>query len=128
MLEGNSSLVTKGHIKLSDINYPAITMCSKGSTKYALAERLGNYFDPKYELPDELLFLRSEFLMCAISLDMEKYFKKWKKATNSYNCLLKTETYEGCKARLFNRIALIFLFEIRLRSIRWPNWSTFLSF
>ena len=97
LLEGNSSLVTKGHIKLSDINYPAITMCSKGSTKYALAERLGNYFDPKYELPDELLFLRSEFLMCAISLDMEKYLKKWKKATNSYNCLLKTETYEGCK-------------------------------
>ena len=117
MLEGNSSLVTKGHIKLSDINYPAITMCSKGSTKYALAERLGNYFDPKYELPDELLFLRSEFLMCAISLDMEKYFKKWKMATNSYNCLLKTETYEGCKASWLNRIALLFLskFEIRLK-------------
>ena len=38
-------LVTKGDFKLADITYPAITICSKGSTKYGIAERLGNYID-----------------------------------------------------------------------------------
>ena len=38
-------LVIKGDFQLADINYPAITFCSKGSTKYAIAERLGNYID-----------------------------------------------------------------------------------
>ena len=41
-------------IKLKDVNYPAITICSDSTTKYALAERLGNYIDPKKELPDKL--------------------------------------------------------------------------
>ena len=39
-------------IKLKDVNYPAITICSDSTTKYALAERLGNYIDPNKDLPN----------------------------------------------------------------------------
>ena len=35
----------------------------KVSTKYAIAERLGNFIDPM-NLPEELLSLRQEFFMC----------------------------------------------------------------
>ena len=53
--------VTKGDFKLADINYPAITICSKGSTKYGIAERLGNYIDSSKvrvkDFPVKLLLL-----------------------------------------------------------------------
>ena len=39
-------LTTRAHVHLSEVQYPAITFCSDGSTKYAIAERLGNYIDP----------------------------------------------------------------------------------
>ena len=39
-------LTTRAHVHLSEVKYPAITFCSDGSTKYAIAERLGNYIDP----------------------------------------------------------------------------------
>ena len=39
-------LTTKTDVDLSQLQYPAITFCSDGSTKYAIAERLGNYIDP----------------------------------------------------------------------------------
>ena len=43
--EQHPSIVTKIDYELADVSYPAITVCSKGSTKYAIAERLGNYID-----------------------------------------------------------------------------------
>ena len=39
-------LTTRAHVHLSEVKYPAITFCSDGATKYAIAERLGNYIDP----------------------------------------------------------------------------------
>ena len=39
-------LTTRAHVHLSEVKYPAITFCSDGATKYAVAERLGNYIDP----------------------------------------------------------------------------------
>ena len=49
------------------LKYPAVTICPKISTKYAIAERLGNYIDP-LNLPEELLSLRHDFLTCASGL------------------------------------------------------------
>ena len=46
MFDGNSSIISRIDIKLSDLNYPAMTICPLGSTKYAIAERLGNYLNP----------------------------------------------------------------------------------
>ena len=48
-------------IDLSDVEYPAITICSEQTTKYAFAERLGNYIDPDLELPDPLKKLQKKF-------------------------------------------------------------------
>ena len=41
----NPWLTTKVDVDLSQLQYPAITFCSDGSTKYAIAERLGNYMN-----------------------------------------------------------------------------------
>ena len=38
--------------KIEELNYPAITICSDVTTKYAIAEQFGNYLDPA-ELPKE---------------------------------------------------------------------------
>ena len=56
MIQGNS--------EKTDLKYPAVTICPEVSTKYAIAERLGNLVDPM-NLPEELLSLRHNFLMCA---------------------------------------------------------------
>ena len=41
----NPIIVTQIEAKLTDIKYPAMTICSKASTKYAIAERMGNYLN-----------------------------------------------------------------------------------
>ena len=41
------------------MKYPAITICPKVSTKYGIAERLGNYLDPN-NLPENALSLKQE--------------------------------------------------------------------
>ena len=38
----NSILVSKEQRSIDEIDFPAITFCPKGSTKYAIAERIGN--------------------------------------------------------------------------------------
>ena len=54
----------KGDSETSDLKYPAVTICPKISTKYAIAERLGNYIDPG-NLPKGLLALQQELFLCA---------------------------------------------------------------
>ena len=56
--QGNPSVISNKHVKLSDIPIPAITFCSQSSTKFAIAERLGNYLSPDKNLPDELIEIR----------------------------------------------------------------------
>ena len=56
--QGNPSVVSNKNVKLSDIPIPAITFCSQSSTKFAIAERLGNYLNPDKKLPDELIEIR----------------------------------------------------------------------
>ena len=41
---------------MNELNYPAITVCSEVSTKYAIVEQLGNYFDTEkliYEMKSQ---------------------------------------------------------------------------
>ena len=54
----------KGDSETTDLKYPAVTICPKISTKYAIAERLGNYIDP-WNLPKGLLELQQELFLCA---------------------------------------------------------------
>ena len=66
----------KGDSEKTELKYPAVTICPKISTKYAIAERLGNYIDPG-NLPKGLLSLQQEMFLCATGL-MDGYGKnKW---------------------------------------------------
>ena len=51
----------------TDFLHPAVTICPKISTKYAIAERLGNYIDPG-NLPKGLLSLQQDIFLCATGL------------------------------------------------------------
>ena len=62
----NPLIAIRGDIDLSEVEYPAITICSEQTTKYAFAERLGNYLDPDESLPDLLAKLQSKFLENAL--------------------------------------------------------------
>ena len=55
--EESPSILIQGNSNKTALKYPAITICSKVSTKYGIAERLGNYIDPA-QLPNELLTLK----------------------------------------------------------------------
>ena len=61
----NPFIIQKSELELNEINYPALTICSQYSTRYAVAERLGNYIDPKH-LPKDLLSLFERMKMCPI--------------------------------------------------------------
>ena len=67
----NSVLITKANVKLSDLDYPAVTFCSKTANKYGIAERFGNYLDPKVDQNQAFFsWLRSIAVRCAL-----KYIK-----------------------------------------------------
>ena len=57
----NPSIISNSNMKLSEIPNPAITFCSQSSTKFAIAEQLGNYFNPSQNLSDEFLEIRNMF-------------------------------------------------------------------
>ena len=63
----NPKFITEGNVELSELDYPAVTICSEGSTMYGVAERLGNYLIHETDLPNELLSIRNQFFMCAIT-------------------------------------------------------------
>ena len=79
--EASPHIVTRANVQLFDLNYPAITLCSKGNSKYAIAERLGNYLNPEADLPEDLLDLRKEFALCITEVEEGAYkkgFQDWK--------------------------------------------------
>ena len=59
----NPSMITQDNVELSDIEYPAITIVPPGSTKYAIAERLGNYLSPE-NIPDGVSKMIDIYLKC----------------------------------------------------------------
>ena len=71
-------------IKLKDVNYPAITICSDSTTKYALAERLGNYIDPNSDLPDNLKLWMTNFINNAINIYIDKATKNYATDCDGY--------------------------------------------
>ena len=92
----------QGDIEKNDLKYPAVTVCPKVSTKYAITERLGNFLDPM-NLPDELVSLRHDFLMCAAEFTNRRIegflylrarsYKEWYKKF----CIRKSPKTDPCK-------------------------------
>ena len=84
---------------LTETEKPAITICSPGSTRFAIAERLGNFLSTKEALPKKIEEWQNMMLMCStifstVSYSLSDvfartYFEKY--------CLKTTEMNEACK-------------------------------
>ena len=65
--EQHSVLASKWYQPISEIDFPAVTFCTRANTKYAIAERIGNSVDLNSEFAKEkLLPLRNELIKNAI--------------------------------------------------------------
>ena len=62
--QNNPSIISRASMSLSKIEYPAISIATPGSTKYAIAERLANYIKPN-SLPGKLKEIRNLLLKCS---------------------------------------------------------------
>ena len=94
--EENASIITKGHVDLSNLKYPAISICPQSITKYAITEELGNYLKADMFLPEFFAGVRKDLLMCATGMD--EFVKKWER--NTFNDTCKNEKPElGCEVR-----------------------------
>ena len=72
------------NIDLSQVDYPAITICSEQTTMYAFAERLGNYIDPKKALPSTLKQLQKNIITRAMTKYSEQYYVWCKKHSSGH--------------------------------------------
>ena len=64
--EHGATVLIQGNSQKIDLKYPAVTVCPQYSSKYGIAERLGNYIDSD-QLPERLLPLKREFFKSALS-------------------------------------------------------------
>ena len=89
----NQFLVTKKSMDLSEIDYPAITICSPASTKYGIVERLGNYMEPRFESSQEFLPFLNVYLKCFTEYSAKK---SWETKDFDVECKEKHQN-EACK-------------------------------
>ena len=54
----NPTLITKGSKELFKLKTPTVTFCPNVMSEYTLAERLGNYIDPKEINSEEIILIR----------------------------------------------------------------------
>ena len=103
-------------IKLKDVNYPAITICSDSTTKYALAERLGNYINPNLDLPDKLNSLIKKFIdNIDNTTGSSKYFKNYNMECQGYSG--KSVSSSACEVNYVSILSSeIKYYEINLHS------------
>ena len=78
----NSILVSQEQKSITDIDFPAITFCTKSSTKFGIVERIGNSLDFSSDFAKKLILPRRNFFI-------KKSEKEWKDAKSYYenNCM-----------------------------------------
>ena len=77
MLANENPLIGRWvNMDLSEVDYPAITICSEQTTKYAFSEQLGNYLDPDKGLPDLLAKLQKKILESKLE-EYGDYYNKY---------------------------------------------------
>ena len=78
----NPITFTNLEVKLSDMKYPAMTICSKTSTKFAIAERMGNYLNGNSKKLKHLLNIYTVAMTFFSNSDKKNanymYFEKYK--------------------------------------------------
>ena len=94
-------IISKANVDLMDLKYPAVTFCSKGAAKFGIAERLGNFYNPKMDLPSEFLSLRKDLAICSTGID--DYFKDWKIEDFEDKCQTNSIRRKRSAWNLFNK-------------------------
>ena len=73
-------IVTRGEGKLSELDYPSVTFCSRAANKYGIAERIGNHLDSKIHQDNDFLsWTREIALNCSLEmnvLDTRNYYSQ----------------------------------------------------
>ena len=102
-------LTTRAHVHLSQLQYPAITFCSDGATKYAVAERLGNYIDPtSMNKSKDMTNLKILILQQILPDQVQRALKSVGK--NSYKSECRKSRNIGCKVRLYiTKISILYV-------------------
>ena len=122
-LEKQSSVLVQEDGNLVKLKFPAITICPKVSTKYGIAERLGNYIDPE-KLPEKLLSLKFGFFKCVFGSPLVIIENDYDvESTNSVKSIYKNScvnnyyyTPDYCK------VQYIYIFEICI--FKWQNTAS----
>lgn len=105
----NSLILQKSNFALEEVNNPAITICSDVSSRYAIAERMGNYVDPE-NIPEKLKDLEEKLKLCGIRC---AYSKNKDCFDENYDTAFTTKAYyikmcgidspaAGCEVRNVN--------------------------
>ena len=83
---------------------PAITICPHGSTKFTVAERLGNFLSTKADIPNEIFKWQHLMVLC-VSIFSKKFlsikaeiYEKW--------CIQSEKMKEACQVSLFLSFAI----------------------
>ena len=94
----NPWLTTKADVDLSQLQYPAITFCSEGSTKYAIAERLGNYINHEVSMngSQDMSYLKMSLLRKILQIH-DFTVQEGKKA---YESVCKKERSKDCEVHM----------------------------
>ena len=118
--EHHASILLQGDIKATELKYPAITICPKITTKYAIAEWLGNFID-SMNMPEELLSLRQDFFLR--SLEIREWDRKWITLPNNkadwykdyyMAWCIQNELSDGCKVRKYVPIQISTMHSIKI--------------
>ena len=77
-------IIQKNDMKLDQIDYPGITICSQTSTRYSIAEHLGSYIDPQ-NMPAELVTLQERMKICPLQCALNSMDKCFDDLKTSYS-------------------------------------------
>ena len=94
--------------KINELDYPAITLCSETTTKYAIAERLGNFLDPTLEPTTKIRNLQKQFLSKFMNRNGENFPHHCKNLRSNFfeSCTERFNSDEYSNIKIMQKIAL----------------------
>ena len=92
--DDNPKTIMKSNLKINDVKYPGITICSEYSTKYAIAQRLGNYYNSHLNLSDELTKIKDEILKKRVPKFQDDTY--WEENDYETGCIIPSSKQLGC--------------------------------
>ena len=97
---------------LTETEKPAITICPQGSTRFAIAERLGNFLETKEALPKNIEEWQNLMLMCSTIFSTESFSFFYSKRYFENYCLKTTEMNEACKVSKYTQKTKKHVFKV----------------